>query len=1077
MDERSIFERALDLSEPQQRAEFLESACGNDERLRSRVGALLRSHEDGGSFLQGIAAGPVVATVDMPAPTELAGTQIGPYKLLQQIGEGGFGVVYMAEQTKPVRRKVALKIIKPGMDTREVIARFEAERQALALMDHPNIAKVLDAGTTGSPGRPYFVMELVRGVPITEFCDAQKLSTRDRLRLFVDICRAVQHAHQKGIIHRDLKPTNVMVTMRDDKPIPKVIDFGISKALSQQLTEKTLFTAYGQMLGTPLYMSPEQAQMNDIDVDTRSDVYSLGVLLYELLTGTTPFDKETLQKSGFDEMRRIIREVDPPRPSARISTLRAEMLSTLSDKRKIDPRKLGASLRGELDWIVMKALEKDRNRRYESASAFAADVERYLADEPVQACPPSVWYRFRKFVRRKKGTLAAATVLGLGLLIAVGGIAGSVGWMAREREAQRTRLTGQVEVVLGDVDRLMKKQKWSEALAAAKRAETLMRSGDAEPQVRDDVQQVLRDLEFVQRLEEIRMKTTRLVNSKFDYAGADRAYAAAFREYGIDVQNLPVEQAGRLLSERTRIAVALGEALDDWAYSDATMYATKNSADCVRNCPRRLLAVANIVDPDPLRQRLRNLLRNLRGAKRSQELRDELTRLARDEQLLKQPVVTLNLVQIATRELGMVEQSLSVLRKAHEQFPDDFWVNLNLGARLDDVGQGVEGLRFSAAAAALRPDSSAAIHNVGVALIGLGMFRQAIPCFRKAIKLDPTYSLPYSHMGSLLRKQGKLDEALIYCEKGVELGPKFAYSHNHLGRVLQEMGRIDEAIKCYQTAIGLQPARPESYHNLGWALVQLRKWEEAEAALRKAIRLKPDDPGDQYGLGLVFYRQKRYAEAAAQFRKTIQMKQDYAEAHHGLGAALYQQHKLNEAIASYQKALRLDPKSEHTHKGLAQAFANRGMRFFRQRSWKEAVADITKAVEATPNSAWPRQCLGWVQYCLGDWKASIQSLETSCKLQRGGKGDEGQWIVMALDHWKLAGLAELPPAERARHRTEARRLYEQSNRQRWHARKGRPPRNWITRAIRAFHAEARKLIAMPVKAHKPKLSPKAATSN
>ena len=426
---REIYFALLDLDTPHERADFIERECHGHAGLQSAVVDLLEAHEANGSFLESPLDGlleerhdpAVAATMAMQKVTEQPGSRIGRYKLLQQIGEGGFGVVYMAEQEKPVRRKVALKIIKPGMDTREVIARFEAERQALALMDHPCIAKVLDAGTTGepgasatggsgartpvahapgSPGRPYFVMELVRGVPITEFCDENRLTTRERLELFVAVCRAVQHAHQKGIIHRDLKPSNVMVTMNDDKPMPKVIDFGISKALSQQLTEKTLFTAYGQIVGTPLYMSPEQAQYSGLDVDTRSDVYSLGVLLYELLTGGTPFDKETLQKSGFDEMRRIIREVEPPRPSARISTLRAEALSAVSDRRKIDGRKLNHALRGELDWIVMKALEKDRNRRYESASSFAADVERYLADETVQACPPSVGYRLKKFARR-----------------------------------------------------------------------------------------------------------------------------------------------------------------------------------------------------------------------------------------------------------------------------------------------------------------------------------------------------------------------------------------------------------------------------------------------------------------------------------------------------------------------------------------------------------------------------------------------------------------------------------------------------------------------------------------------------
>src|SRR5215472_4134676 len=309
------------------------------------------------------------------------------------------------------------------MDTRQVVARFEAERQALALMDHPSIAHVFDGGETAS-GRPYFVMELVRGIPITEFCDQNQLPVRERLELYVSVCQTVQHAHQRGIIHRDLKPSNVMVTMHDDKAVVKVIDFGIAKATGQQLTEKTLFTNFAQLIGTPLYMSPEQAQMSGLDIDTRSDIYSLGVLLYELLTGTTPFDKERLQTAAYDEILRIIREEEPAKPSTRISTL-GQAATGVSARRQSDPRRLTQLCRGELDWIVMKALEKDRNRRYETASAFAADVQRYLADEPVQACPPSAWYRIRKFARRNKRALATTIVLAMAALLVVGVLAGS----------------------------------------------------------------------------------------------------------------------------------------------------------------------------------------------------------------------------------------------------------------------------------------------------------------------------------------------------------------------------------------------------------------------------------------------------------------------------------------------------------------------------------------------------------------------------------------------------------------------------------------------------------------------------
>src|SRR5499433_1730678 len=336
MCESGIFKAAVKLP-PDRRAAYLDEACGPDAELRSEVESLLHAHDATGGFLEHVPAGPD-PTEDYRPIAERPGTVIGPYKLMEQIGEGGFGLVFVAEQQQPIRRHVALKILKPGMDTRQVIARFEAERQALALMDHANIAHVFDGGETIS-GRPYFVMELVRGIPITRFCDENHLPVRERLELFLSVCQAVQHAHQKGSIHRDLKPSNVLVTLHDDRPVVKVIDFGIAKATGQQLTDKTLFTNFAQLVGTPLYMSPEQAQMSGLDIDTRTDIYSLGVLLYELLTGTTPFDRERLRTVGYDEMRRIIREEEPPRPSTRLSTL-GQAAATVSANRRSEPRRL-----------------------------------------------------------------------------------------------------------------------------------------------------------------------------------------------------------------------------------------------------------------------------------------------------------------------------------------------------------------------------------------------------------------------------------------------------------------------------------------------------------------------------------------------------------------------------------------------------------------------------------------------------------------------------------------------------------------------------------------------------------------
>jgi serine/threonine protein kinase/WD40 repeat protein len=427
---RAVFCAALDRNTPPERADYLDEACHGKPELRQRVEALLQAHEEASGFLQE-PPGKQVIRVGGPPATERPGTVIAQYKLMELIGEGGMGLVFVAEQQKPVRRKVALKIIRPGMGSRDVIARFEAERQALALMDHPNIAKVLDAGTTEN-GQPYFVMELVKGFAIVEYCDQQQLTTRQRLKLFVTVCQAVQHAHGKGIIHRDLKPSNVLVAPHDGVPVVKVIDFGVAKAIGQQLTDKTVYTRFAQMIGTPLYMSPEQAEINDLDVDIRSDVYSLGVLLYELLTGTPPFDRQRFAEVGHDEMRRIIREEEPPKPSTRLSTL-GKTLTAVSAQRQADPRRLSRLVRGELDWIVMKALEKDRNQRYESTSAFAADVQRYLDDEPVQACPPSLGYRLRKLVRRHRGPVLAASLVVLAL---VGGIVGTTRGMIHATDAR-----------------------------------------------------------------------------------------------------------------------------------------------------------------------------------------------------------------------------------------------------------------------------------------------------------------------------------------------------------------------------------------------------------------------------------------------------------------------------------------------------------------------------------------------------------------------------------------------------------------------------------------------------------------
>jgi serine/threonine protein kinase len=427
-DAKQIFLDTIENYSSDQWASAAQEACGEDARLRGRVAALLDAHRSSDPLLD-VAIAP--ATVDSPLCAERPGIQIGQYKLLEEIGEGGMGTVFMAEQTSPVRRVVAVKIVKPGMDSKAVLARFEVERQALSVMDHPNIARVLDAGSTDS-GRPFFVMELIKGIPITKYCDLHRLSLRQRLELFVPVCEAIQHAHQKGVIHRDIKPTNVLVAPYEGRAVPKVIDFGLAKAAGPSLANTTLMTRCGTVVGTPEYMSPEQADLKNLDIDTRSDVYSLGALLYELLTGATPVDRKSLDGAAILEVLRIVREVEPPRPSAKLVS--SDALPSIAANRKSEPDKLVKLMRGDLDWVLLKALEKDRARRYGTAHDLARDIRRYLSDEVVEARPPSTSYRAWKFMRRHKMRVAAAGMVLLALLI---GIAGTTAGFLRAEQQRR----------------------------------------------------------------------------------------------------------------------------------------------------------------------------------------------------------------------------------------------------------------------------------------------------------------------------------------------------------------------------------------------------------------------------------------------------------------------------------------------------------------------------------------------------------------------------------------------------------------------------------------------------------------
>jgi serine/threonine protein kinase/Flp pilus assembly protein TadD len=815
-----IFWDAAQIASAAERDAYLDGACAGDAELRQRVEELLQARSKASNFLESLAPKSVATVEELVG--ERPGTVIGAYKLLEQIGEGGFGVVFLAEQQQPLRRKVALKVIKPGMDTRQVVARFEAERQALALMDHPNIAHAFDGGETAS-GRPYFVMELVKGVPITRFCDENHLSVRQRLELFAGVCQAVQHAHQKGIIHRDLKPNNILVTLHDDKPVVKVIDFGIAKVTGQQLTEKTLFTNFAQMIGTPLYMSPEQAGMSGLDVDTRSDIYSLGVLLYELLTGTTPFDRERLRKAGYDEMRRIIREEEPARPSTRMSTL-GQAAATASDNRKSDPRRLSQLFRGELDWIVMKALEKDRNRRYESASAFAADLQRYLNDEQVLACPPSAAYRLRKFVRRKKRALAAAAVLGVALLVAVGAVAWSVGWANRDREARQAAVDQEVNLALKEAERWVEQRKWAEALSAAKRAEGLLAGGGSDS-LRERVRELRRDVEMVLSVEDARHQGLggRKNENDFDYGAMDVAYRKAFRDYGIDMEVLPADRAAELIRAR-RIRLELTGALDAWA----VLPAAAPLAD-------KLLAIARAVDPDELSNHVRDALRP------GQPNKAQLAELAASPQVRALPPSTLCALGNALLFAGLKDGAVALLRDAQQRHPDDFWINFYLAWALEaERSQPLDELaRFYSAALALRPGSSISAYYLGWALFRKGRLEEAVVYFRKATQLDPTWVKAHGVLGGALVITGRLDEAIAEFRKTVALAPTIPMAHYNLGSALWMKGQRGEAIACVKKGLELRGDTLEPHYLVGNALAQVGRWNEAAAAFDLALASDP----------------------------------------------------------------------------------------------------------------------------------------------------------------------------------------------------------------------------------------------
>jgi tetratricopeptide (TPR) repeat protein len=846
---KSIFLAAAERPAGPDREAFLATTCGEDTDLRREVDELLLHHGEVGSFLETPHDGPGAET--MP-PVEAVGTTIGRYELAERIGEGGMGEVWLARQSDPVKRSVALKVIKAGMDTRSVLARFEAERQALALMDHPNIAKVLDAGAT-ELGRPFFVMELVQGTPITRYCDEHRLTPRERLGLFVPVCQAVQHAHQKGVIHRDLKPSNVLVADYDRKPVPKVIDFGVAKAAGDPLTEKTLVTGFGTIVGTPEYMAPEQAELDQLDVDTRSDIYSLGVLLYELLAGNPPFSRVELERGGVLEMLRMIREREPVPPSTKLST--ADGLPTLAANRGTEAARLTRLVRGELDWIVMKALEKDRNRRYETAAGFAQDVQRYLADEPVQAGRPGAGYRVRKFIRRNRTTMVIAGLAATMLLV----LTGALGWAARDRAGRHGRNAEAAAALLDQCESALRTDQAERAEVALGAAERRMAEGGAEHlTARLDRYRV--DLGLLRALDAI--DDIRWTWSEGRYpSGKDLAaqWRAALTAHGLPLDDGRAEDAAAWVntsSVRDRVLTALDSCL-----------ATDPTA--------AVLAVLRAADPDPYRDAVRDILA-------SGKHKDVVPLAERPEALHQPPrfAAVLGQLQVVTSD-----RKRAVLKSALRGRTGDLGLLMILGAypssRRDGPG---ERARWFQAALAAHPGNRAILNNLGTALLDLGDTDGAIECCRDAILLDPTFALAHANLGSALLAKGDTDAAIRSFREAIRLNQKLVSPHAGLGKALRVKRDLDGAIASY----------------------------------REAIRLSSEDAIIRCRLGAILWEDKRdFDGAETEFSAAIRINPEHADAYTGLGVALLGKRDTDGALAAFDKSIRLDPYDAPVRNNLA----------------------------------------------------------------------------------------------------------------------------------------------------------------
>lgn len=1024
--------------EPAVRDTFVAEACGDNEELRCKVQGLLAVALKADSFFGDDNGATLGAEEFKESYAEKEGDEVGPYKLRQAIGEGGFGMVWMAEQSVPISRMVALKVIKAGMDTKQVLARFEAERQALAMMDHPNIAKVLDAGATAA-GRPWFAMELVKGIPITDYCNQAGLTTRERLALFHDVCSAINHAHQKGIIHRDIKPSNVMVSLHSDKPVVKVIDFGIAKATQGKLTDQTFFTRFDQIIGTPAYMSPEQAGLSGQDIDTRSDIYALGILLYELLVGKPPFDAKLLVSAGYEEMRRIIREEEPMKPSSRLNTLSGEERTFLAKTRQVDETKLTKLVEPDLDWIVMRSIEKDRTLRYETANAFAQDIVRYLSDEPVSAGPPSVIYRMKKFARRNQRGLLSGAAVALALLTGLA-VAGGIWWDSLSEKNERVNraltLIAQAENSLVrnaesdiDDDRHFREAREVERrveeslsgiesldLTTRKRRENLLQAVGAEQHAR----------ELVSVIDEVMTQgISYLETSNSDTSTKAQILAKAFAAFGIVPFEGTVEDTvARIQVEREPLRDRMLAGFSVW--SDALEKSSPQQAT-------RLEEIIDRADTDPWRRELRQTIKagDVAG----------LETLAKREDVAKQPIITVLQLSTALEEKQLAGPMEKLLRRAQSESPASYWSNFILGSTLmagvnrkegEDIrskylsiGESsmgselvgaipkenperpefAEAIGFLRAAAAARPQATTPWVMLGVALSGSGHLDEAVACYQRAFALDPKEELIDFLLGNALLAQGRHKDALPYVRRYAERTPAGDdLIHFQLGTTLAQLGEYEEGrsvlIHYFKrqsekrqapaaaddpnagqrhdkfTFLGKETKPTEEHAYLFLALAQNGRGDsqEALASAQRALDFNPKSAGAQTIRGVELIKIGEWDAAEVALKKAIEWEAGMAAAYNFLTMVLMAKKDLEGAIALARKGIELDTKNASAHCTLGAYLIEIG-------KLDEANVSTQTAIDLAPDYAQAWNNLGAIR-------------------ERQGKKDE------ALEHFRKAALLD-----------------------------------------------------------------------